>query len=255
MNRKLISFIFITIVFIAQYTNVFAVIKPRPLGEEGRIKVINYRPNQVFHITGHYLYHSIIEFELEETVQTVLMGTPTPWYVEASGNRIYFKPIADDASTNMTVITDKRTYFFEMHATEVENLSDEKVSFIIKFLYPGTGISSIQHVRANKGPDLKKPELYNFEYTLSGESYDIEPLQVFDDGEFTYFKFRDTNAELPAIFLVKFDNSEAMINYRITGDYVVVERVAERFTLRHGSETICVFNEDLLRERERRADD
>ena len=71
----------------------------------------------------------------------------------------------------------------------------------------------------------------------------IEPLQVFDDGEFTYFKFRDINADIPGIFLVHDDHSEALINYRIAGRYVVVERVAGRFTLRYGKSFICVFNE------------
>ncbi|MDJ1407184.1 MAG: TrbG/VirB9 family P-type conjugative transfer protein [Candidatus Midichloria sp.] len=71
----------------------------------------------------------------------------------------------------------------------------------------------------------------------------MEPLQIFDDGEFTYFKFRNINAEIPAIFLVDLDNREGIINYRIAGKYVVVERVAAKLTLRHGKSTICVFNE------------
>jgi len=51
------------------------------------------------------------------------------------------------------------------------------------------------------------------------------------------------NAEIPAIFLVDRTGKEGLVNFRVTGGYVVVERVANRFTLRRGPDTICVFNE------------
>lgn len=218
---------------------------PRALGNEQRIKIINYKPNTVFVFVGHYTYQSIIEFALDEQIDTISMGTPTPWQIVPAVNRIFLKPIEDDATTNMTVITNKRMYFFEMHAEEASGINDPNLSFVVKFVYPDDiNYSAIRHVQTSSGPDLSKPELYNFNYTISGKSKEIEPLQIFDDGEFTYFKFRDINAELPAIFLVNPDRTEGLINYRISNQYVVIERVASRFTLRHGSDIICVFNED-----------
>ena len=66
---------------------------------------------------------------------------------------------------------------------------------------------------------------------------------VFDDGRFTYLKFKDVNSELPAIFLVSTNGEEGLVNYRVNYGYVIIERVAARFTLRHGPEVICLFNE------------
>lgn len=217
---------------------------PRPIGNEKRIKIINYMPNTVFKFVGHYFYQTIIEFALDEEIDTITMGTPTPWQIVPAGNRIFIKPVEEDATTNMTVITNKRMYFFEMHAQDAKSITDDDLSFVVKFVYPEEGtIGGVRQVSSTSGPDLGKPELYNFKYTLSGNAKLIEPLLVFDDGEFTYFKFRNRNAEIPAFFLVDSKGNEGLINYRIAGDYVVIERVAPKFTLRHGTEVLCVFNE------------
>jgi type IV secretion system protein VirB9 len=225
---------------------------PRPIGGENRIKIINYTPNTVFKFIGCYEYQSIIEFGLDEEIDTISMGTPTPWQVVPAGNRIFIKPVEDNATTNMTVITNKRMYFFEMHAIEATGVNDSRLNFVVKFVYPeqynlttggGSSTDAVTTMQQNIGPDLTKPELYNFKYSISGAAKNIEPLQVFDDGEFTYFKFKDLNAELPAIFTVRRDGSESLINFRVQAGYVIVERVSDRFTLRHGPDTICVFNE------------
>lgn len=219
---------------------------PRPIGGENRIKIINYTPNTVFKFVGHYEYQSIIEFGIDEEIQTISMGTPTPWQIVPAGNRIFIKPVEDNASTNMTVITDKRMYFFEMHAQNADGVNDESLNFVVKFVYPeqyNLSAGAVTQIQQTNGPDLSKPELFNFNYSISGSVKDFEPTQVFDDGEFTYFKFRDINAELPAIFVVNTKGEEGIVNYRVTAGYIVVERVAARYTLRHGGEVICVFNE------------
>ena len=115
-------------------------------------------------------------------------------------------------TTNMTVITNKRMYFFEMHAKHADSINDPDLAFIVKFVYPSeTNYSSVKQVTSSSGPNLAQPELYNFQYKVSGNAANIEPIQIFDDGRFTYFKFREINAELPAIFLVDNNGSEALI--------------------------------------------
>lgn len=71
----------------------------------------------------------------------------------------------------------------------------------------------------------------------------LHQFAFFDDGEFTYFQFKDINASLPAFFKVDSERRESIINYRTVGDYVVVERVAQMFTLRNGNDVVCVFND------------
>jgi len=224
---------------------------PRPIGGENRIKIINYMPNTVYKFVGHYEFQSIIEFGIDEEIDTISMGTPTPWQIVPAGNRIFLKPVENEATTNMTVITNKRMYFFEMHAEEAAGVNDERLNFVVKFIYPEQ-YEIMNSIAANSGAtgsiapklDEASEENYNFNYTIAGEASYIEPLQVFDDGEFTFFKFKDINAELPAIFQVDSQGNEGVVNYRIEKGYVIVERVSDRFTLRHGPDVICVFNEN-----------
>ena len=43
----------------------WAVVNPRPMAGDSRIKIINYTPNAVFRYQGCYYYQSIIEFSLK----------------------------------------------------------------------------------------------------------------------------------------------------------------------------------------------
>ena len=49
---------------------------------------------------------------------------------------------------------------------------------------------------------------------------------------------------MPAFFAVDPDGNESVVNYRMEGKYVVIERVGSLFTLRDGEEALCLFNEN-----------
>lgn len=238
----------IAIMIMITASNLYAVQKPVPLAGDSRIRTLNYNPNDVYYLLGHYGLQSIIEFGPEEEIGTVTVGDSLAWQIVPSGNRLFMKPIEQDATTNMTVITSEHTYLFELHAREPEGINDKDISFIVKFYYPGmTSMGSLDNIDDWEPPDfnnLENPEQYNFNYSISGPER-ISPIRIFDDGEFTFFEFRDKNAEVPAFFLVDSDGREAIINYRVRDNYIIVERVTSQFTLRHGSDVVCVFNETM----------
>ena len=224
---------------------------PKSLPVDHRVRSIVYRPDEVYKLTLHYRYQTSIEFAKDEEIKTISMGDSTAWLMNPSGSRLFLKPVAQDATTNMTLITNKRTYLFELHARETDNIDDPEMMFILRFAYPDSGDtqSYSKYLDSVPEPDvLEHPEKYNLGYTISGSS-ETAPIRIFDDGEFTFFQFKDKNAEIPAFFWVDEDNNEALINYRTRGDYIVVERVSGRFTLRHGNYIVCVFNEKRLRDK------
>lgn len=220
---------------------------PKAIVTDQRFRVYIYQPYEVYSFTGHFLFQSIIEFDPSETIASVSLGDSTGWQVVPAENRLFLKPVDEMATTNMTVITDKRIYHFELYGKETKDIRDEEMIFVLKFVYPEQGFSAVQQIQGSKGPDLTDlSKKYNFQYELSGPE-EIAPIKIFDDGEFTYFQFRNINADLPAFFSVDNAGNEAIINYRILGDYLVVERVNSRFTLRHGVDKIvCVYNQKLL---------
>ena len=88
------------------------------------------------------------------------------------------------------------------------------------------------------------PEVVNAEYSIAeGKgSADIVPTLIFDDGRFTYLRFPN-NREVPAVFHVLDDGSETVVNTRMEGDLLVVDRVSRRLMLRSGSAVIGVWND------------
>lgn len=220
--------------------NAQAITSPRGAGSDPRIRVMSYNPNEVFKYVGYYSYQSSIELEEGEAVETISMGDTGSWQITPIGRRIFLKPIGLDATTNMTLITNKRIYLFELHAREASSINDPGLSFVVKFLYPSTSLNT--RAISASDPDLKKDaSAHNFRYSMSGSSK-IEPIKVFDDGIFTYFEF-PPHTPLPAFFEVDRENKEHLLNYQVSSKYVIVESVASRFTLRYGADVLCVFNE------------
>nr|WP_199767629.1 TrbG/VirB9 family P-type conjugative transfer protein [Helicobacter baculiformis] len=70
----------------------------------------------------------------------------------------------------------------------------------------------------------------------------MEALDIFDDGKYTYFRFDRDQAlsKFPYTYKVV-DGYDNPINSRVVGNYIIAEDVSRRWTLRLGSEYVCVF--------------
>ena len=223
----------------------WALQKPRAIATDSRIRTLRFSPNEVYQFIGHYGYQSTIEFSDDEKIQTVSIGDSLAWMVNPSGNRLFLKPIEQNAMTNMTVITDKFSYLFELHAEETKDIRSPEMVFVVRFVYPQSDAATIDYSQHEPLPDIERePEKYNFNYTIRGSQV-IEPIRIFDDGNWTYFEFRDQNAEVPAFFHVDGAGNEQLVNFRKRGNYIVVERTSSRLTLRRGAEILCIYNETI----------
>lgn len=89
-----------------------------------------------------------------------------------------------------------------------------------------------------------KPRTLNTHYAMAAgdRSEDIVPTLVFDDGRFTYLRLPG-NREMPAVFQVLGDGSEAQVNARVEDDLLVVDRVTRRLVLRAGTAVVGLWNE------------
>jgi len=229
-------------------SNAVAAQFPHYLGSEKKFRSYIYNPNDVYRYAGHYTYQGFIEFEEGETIGTISMGNPSLWLFETLGNRLFLKPVGEDNSeTNMTIISSKRVYHFELMAKEARGINDKDLIFVAKFVYPDEkdkNLVSFPKILPSDEPDMRDLSIYNFNYQYTGEPA-IAPIKIFDNGEFTYFQFAKKNAEIPAIFSVDSEGFESLINFRAAGSYIIVEKVAPQFTLRNGDEIVCVYNMNL----------
>lgn len=227
---------------------------PRPAATDARIRFLAYNEFQVYKLVAHYGYTVTIEFGPDEVIETVSAGDTIAWQIVPASRRLFIKPMERDAHTNMVVVTTKYTYNFDLDAVEPKE-GPTVQTYLVKFRYADAiGVVSTGAAAGNvKAAGIasptrgligapRSPSDFNFDYRLKGDK-EIMPTFVFDDGVFTYFQFADKrNQALPAIFLVDKDGNESVVNYRMEGEYMVVERIGKTYTLRGGESVVCVKN-------------
>lgn len=222
---------------------------------DSRIKTVAYNANDVVSVTAHYGFSSMIEFGPGEEIITISIGDTVAWTYLETENRLFLKPVEENANTNMQVITSKRVYNFALVAKKAQSHRSSDLTFTLNFRYPQDEIAAQQQRLAQKAAKRNHPRIVvpehsfqagdvNMEYTRKGSEL-IAPRRVFDDGEFTYFSFNKT-VPTPAIFAVDSEKNETLVNFHKKGKYIVVQRLAAQFTLRHGNDVTCVFNKSFL---------
>ncbi len=215
-----------------------------------RIKSVIYRPNEVVKVFGHYGYQTLIQLNQDEKIQNITVGDSLAWQIIPNQNRnlLFIKPMEDKATTNLTVVTDRRIYTFLLIAHSALATSHKDLTFQINFSYPEKEMNLLLAMEDKKnkwqkaviaGNKSSAPD-WNFDYHFSGDKIQV-PKRVFDDGEFTFFEFA-TITDVPAIFLVGKDSKESLVNYTVKGRYIVVHRVGKQFTLRNGDIVTCILN-------------
>jgi len=224
--------------------------EPRPGKTDARITTITYNERDVVKLWGHYGYSLQITFSPSETISHVSAGDSLAWQIVPKANHLFLKPIEDDPETNLLVLTNKRSYHFELRAHNAKSPADTSVTYAVKFHYPSESLfrklkqeNETNRLRNTEViPDRTiSPGSMNFNYTMRG-SEKLSPIRTFDDGEFTYFQF-PKEIDTPAIFLVNAQKEESIVNYHVSGKFIVVERIASRFILRSGKEATCIYNE------------
>lgn len=109
----------------------------QPIVTDSRIKTFVYNENDVFNILTHYNYQSNIEFGKNEEIQTVSVGDRVGWQIIPSGRRLFIRPMEERVHTNMTVVTNKRTYQFDLLSSGEQPLHpSEELVYVIRFFYP-----------------------------------------------------------------------------------------------------------------------
>ena len=230
-----------------------------------RIKTFVYNPNEIFQAKFMVGYQSILELQEGEDVEMITFGDPGPWKVTVIGRRIFLKVTDPGVKTNMTIITDKRTYLMEISSNSDDADVDEKITYILRFFYPDINVdippttTKLAKIALNKRISastrnsktiakgaIANASSVNTNYTYSGESSKILPTMVFDNGSKTYFKFKDED-NIPIISAVGSDFKEIPLRVRRSGDYVYVDTVEYQLTLRKDKELICIFNEAQIK--------
>ncbi len=215
--------------------------------QDPRVRSVPYSASQVVVVTGTYGMITTILFGQDEEVLTVTVGDSVSWQIVLAANKrvLNIKPMEDDAPTNMSVITTKRTYSFELQVNTSKSKREQ--TYKLRFTYPedaglrGTAEMWREAEEATKSPNIQnlRRDKVNFEYGFKGSDA-AKPNWVFDDGVKTFMQF---TGDVPAIFIVDDRRRESLVNYRREGDYIVIDAVSRQGSLRLGEEAeTCLFN-------------
>jgi type IV secretion system protein VirB9 len=132
----IVARILLSLVIIFFCVGKYATADDELLTTDNRIKTYFYNPNEVYLLVLHYGFQSHIEFAKNENIENITLGDSFAWKITPLGNRLFIRPMEKDIRTNMTIITDKRTYQFDIVAKDLEDDEEKDMVYVIRFQYP-----------------------------------------------------------------------------------------------------------------------
>lgn len=205
-----------------------------------------YDPDEVIQLDGQAGVQASIAFADDEHIENVAIGDSASWQITPNkrANLLFVKPLAPRARTNMTVVTDRRTYFFDLVATPAG-----RPVYLLRFTYPDEPATKAQpgtelalneaEARVSEGEKPLDPAELNFAWTKRGDSR-LLPAQVYDDGLATYLSW-SPDAAMPAILIRDEKGAEGPVNYAVRGDVIVIEGVPPLILLRAGKRSASLL--------------
>lgn len=208
---------------------------------EGALYQLYAAPDQVTDIALQRA-EKLTSVSAGDTVRWIL-GDTTSGEGENAQVHILVKPIATDLKTNLVITTDRRTYHLDLQSSEDTYMA------ALSWTYPRDELIAIR--TRNKialaddpqtvaqGLDLQN---LRFRYAISGDEPPWRPVRAFDDGNKVYIQFprRLDQGEAPPLFVVGPKGDSQLVNYRVRGNYYIVDRLSAAAELRLGEDPQAV---------------
>lgn len=208
-----------------------------------------YLPDSLFRVKAKNGSVTDIELKQGEVVTYIAGGDTTRWLIDkamvSNIQHVYLKPIEKDIKTNVIINTN-------LHSYRIEVVSGDEYDPLVTFKfddvnYPASG----KKYYSSSGNEMR-PDHRNYDYRIKAKKnvdVTLMPHVIFDDGLKTYIKMRRENKyDLPVIYtLDPWDGKTlSMVNYRVKGDYFVVDRVIEHGRMYfHQKFYIDLYNEGI----------
>lgn len=226
--------------------------------EDPRLVTRLYDPDAVVRIDGRAGVQATIAFGENEHIENVAVGDAETWQITPNkrADLLFVKPLAPAARTNMTVVTDRHTYFFDLVAS-----ARAQPLYMLRFTYrddkkaapaapaPGSAMAALTAAEraaiageddAGANTSGADPARLNFAWRQKGPAA-LLPQRIYDDGRATYVSWA-AGAPVPAILIVNARGEEGPVNYAVRDDTIVVDGVPQLIVLRAGKERATLEN-------------
>ena len=205
-----------------------------------RLVTVPFDPDRVVRIDSRTGVQSTIAFHPDEHIENVAVGDSAAWQVTPNkrANLLFVKPLSARARTNMTVVTDRHTYLFDLVASAANPV------YVLRFKYPDaprpvvtapamasieeqTAIESLRQAAAAPAP-------LNTAWRRGG-SAKLLPASIHDNSSETVLSWA-VGTPVPAILIRDEKGAEGPVNYAVRDGAIVVDGVPPVIILRSGRE-------------------
>jgi type IV secretion system protein TrbG len=150
---------------------------------------------------------------------------------------ILLKPTRPDLVTNLIIDTDRRTYHLELRS------DDKTYMAAVSWLYAEDQLIALR--QQNAAADAATPiatgidiNALNFRYRIEGNNPAWRPLRAFDDGRRVFIEFPSgiSQGEMPPLWVIGAQGGAELVNYRVQGNHLIVDRLFAAAELRLGGD-------------------
>lgn len=229
------------------------------LSQDARLQTLVYDDQAVVRIDGKVKVQTTIKFAPDEAIENVAIGDSAAWQVQPNKAQtiLFVKPLETAARTNMTVVTDKRTYLFDLVASP-----RNAPLYVLQFRYPelekaaeeariaAIAEAEAEALRAAANPTelaaandrfaVVDPASLNFAWASVG-AVELLPERAYDDGDAVFLTWK-AGIAIPVILVTNEDGDEGPVNFTVRGNTVVVDGVPPQLILRSGRDTATLTN-------------
>lgn len=220
-------------------------IEPTPEGYMNAVQVYPYAEGALFQLYSSPGQVSDIALQPGERLVSVSAGDTVRWVVgdtlsgsgAAERAHVLVKPVAAGLTTNLMIATDRRTYHLELTSLEKSYMA------ALSWRYPSDALTNLaernERAREREGATIAEGvriDSLNFGYRIEGAKPAWRPVRVFDDGRQVFIQMPDGIAALdaPPLFVLAGKSTE-LVNYRVKGNYYIVDHLFAAAELRQGN--------------------
>lgn len=199
---------------------VAAEVSPVPLGGDPRIQTVVYDPQEVVALSVTSGFAVTIVFSPDERIETVTVGDSAGWLVQVNrrADALVVKPVGYAPVTNMTVMSDQRSYNFVLRTAAETGLVNP---YLLRFSYVVEGAETVTEAEPSANV-----------YRLKGAE-ELWPDAMSDDGEFTYVIW-GAETPFPAVYHEDESGNMALVNGAVRDGAFVIEGVYDKLIFIRG---------------------
>lgn len=198
-----------------------AEVVPTPTGGDPHIQSVAYDPLEVVALRVSPGFATTVILSPDERIETVTVGDSSGWQVQVNrrADQLVVKPLGMPSPTNLTVISDQRSYNFVLSA----GAADYGVQpYLVRFTYSAATAGASDAVPAQQNA-----------YRLAG-SKAIRPTSMTDDGQTTSIVW-PASLRMPAVYVELSKGKLALVNGVVRDGAFVVEGVFRKFVFLLGA--------------------